>query len=290
MPVFCCVSCCFSLHNPTEGLRFDQPKECHMNESVKIGISSCLLGNKVRYDGGHKLDRLIRDTLGQYFQFLPICPEVECGLPVPRESMRLVGDTVATRLVTVRTGVDHTERMLTWAHERIKELEKENLCGFIFKNNSPSSGMAQVKIYNIEGKVQHKGSGLFARAFMTHFPNLPVEDEGRLHDPKIRENFIERIFALGRWRILLAGRQDLGRLMSFHTREKLLLMAHSPQHYRRLGKLVASGRQVAHGELYSTYERLFLDALRLKTTQAKNINVLQHILGYFKNQLRCADS
>ena len=179
-----------------------------MNESIKIGISACLLGEKVRYDGGHKLDCYIRDTLGQYFQFVPVCPEVECGLPVPRESMRLVGDIATPRLITTRTGVDHTECMLAWATKRVRELEKEDLCGFIFKKGSPSSGMARVKIYNTKGNVQHVGSGLFARAFMAHFPRLPVEDEGRLHDPKLRENFIERIFALRRWRMLLSGHEQ----------------------------------------------------------------------------------
>ncbi len=256
-----------------------------MKTSIKIGISSCLLGNKVRYDGGHKLDRYIRDTLGQYFQFVPVCPEVECGLPVPRESMRLVGDIDSPRLMTTRTGTDHTQRMLTWAANRVQELEKEDLCGFIFKKDSPSSGMLRVKIYNTRGMVERKGSGIFAKAFMTHFPRLPVEDEGRLHDPRLRENFIERIFALRRWRSLLTAPVKVGRLVKFHASEKLLILAHSPQHYRQMGKLVAAGKQMAPGVLYDAYERLFLAALLLKTTPAKNINVLQHILGYFKKQL-----
>jgi uncharacterized protein YbgA (DUF1722 family)/uncharacterized protein YbbK (DUF523 family) len=256
-----------------------------MKEPIKIGISSCLLGHKVRYDGGHRLDRYIRDTLGQYFQFVPVCPEVECGLPVPRESMRLVGGIDSPRLLTTRSGIDYTERMLAWAANRIRELEKEDLCGFIFKKDSPSSGMLRVKIYNSKGTAERKGSGLFAKAFMAHFPRLPVEDEGRLHDPKLRENFIERIFALRRWRSLLVEPRKMGRLVSFHSNEKLLLLAHSPQHYRQMGKLVAAGKQMPSGVLYDTYERLFMAALSLKTTPAKNINVLQHILGYFKNQL-----
>ena len=265
--------------------QFEAEKEEPMNITIKIGISSCLLGNKVRYDGGHKLDRYIRDTLGQYFQFVPVCPEVECGLPVPRESMRLVGDMDSPRLMTTRTGVDHTRRMLTWAANRVQELEKEDLCGFIFKKDSPSSGMLRVKIYNTKGMAERKGSGLFAKAFMAHFPRLPVEDEGRLHDPRLRENFIERIFALRRWRSLLAGPWKTGRLVMFHSNEKLLILAHSPQHYRQMGKLVADGGQMAPGALYDAYERLFMAALMLKTTPSKNVNVLQHILGYFKHQL-----
>jgi len=256
-----------------------------MEAAIKIGISSCLLGNKVRYDGGHKLDRYIRDTLGQYFQFIPVCPEVECGLPVPRESMRLVGDIASPRLMTTRTAADHTQRMLSWAASRVQDLEKEDLCGFIFKKDSPSSGMQRVKIYNTKGMAERKGSGIFAQAFMAHFPRLPVEDEGRLHDPKLRENFIERIFALRRWRSLLAEPRKMGRLVTFHAGEKLLILAHSPQHYRQMGKLVAAGKQMAPDVLYDAYERLFMAALLLKTTPAKHINVLQHILGYFKKQL-----
>jgi uncharacterized protein YbgA (DUF1722 family)/uncharacterized protein YbbK (DUF523 family) len=260
-------------------------REYSMDASIKIGISSCLLGQNVRYDGGHKLDCYIRDTLGRYFQFVPVCPEVECGLPVPRESMRLTGDCHAPRLVTTRSGIDHTQRMRAWAARRVRELEKENLCGFIFKKDSPSSGMARVKIYNAHGTAKRVGSGLFAKAFMEQYPRIPVEDEGRLHDPKLRENFIERIFALRRWRTLLAEPKSPGRLVKFHTHEKLLLMAHSPKEYRRMGKLVAEGRQVPAEALYDAYEQLLMAALRLNASRAKHINALQHILGYFKKQL-----
>lgn len=256
-----------------------------MDNRIIIGISSCLLGNNVRYDGGHKLDRYIRDTLGQYFDFISICPEVECGLPVPRESMRLVGNSDNPKLVTTRTGIDHTLRMKSWAQKRVKSLEKEGLCGFIFKKDSPSSGMQRVKVYTQKGMPQRKGIGLFAKAFKDHFPRIPVEDEGRLHDPKLRENFIERIFALNRWRKLLAQRKGMGPLVDFHTREKLLLLSHSPNHFRRMGKLVAQGKAVPINNLYETYENAFLEALSLKTTPAKNVNVLQHILGYFNKQL-----
>jgi len=256
-----------------------------MSEKIKIGISSCLLGHNVRYDGGHKLDHFLRDTLGQYVDFLPVCPEASCGLGIPRESMRLVGAADAPRLVTTRTGIDHTDRMKAWASGFLHELEKENLCGFIFKKDSPSSGLQRVKVYDSEGRPFKKGSGIFARAFTEYFPRIPVEEEGRLHDPKLRENFIESIFALKRWRTLLADGKRLGRLVAFHTREKLMLLAHSPLLYRELGVLVAKGKHKPIGVLYDEYERLFLKALQLKTTPAKQINVLQHILGYFKKQL-----
>jgi uncharacterized protein YbbK (DUF523 family) len=169
-------------------------------EKIKIGISSCLLGKNVRYDGGHKLDRYITDTLGKYFEWLSVCPEVEYGLSVPRESMRLVGDPEAPRLITGKTGIDHTEGMLKWTENKLREIEKEELCGFIFKSRSPSSGIAGVTVYTSAGMPSRKGSGIFAGAFMRHFPLIPVIDEGRLHDPALRENFIERIFIFKKWK------------------------------------------------------------------------------------------
>lgn len=239
----------------------------------------------MRYDGGHKLDRFLRDTLGQYVEFVPVCPEAECGLPVPREAMRLVGDVDAPRLVTIRTGTDHTARMIAWVEKRLHELAKVDLCGFIFKKNSPSSGLMRVKVYNTAGRPVPKGRGLFAGAFHKRFPLIPVEEEGRLHDPGIRENFIERIFALKRWRTCLASGLSLGRLVDFHSREKLLLLSHSTEYYRRMGRLVAQGRQRAGADLHREYEGMFMAALALKATRAKNVNVLQHILGYFKKRL-----
>ncbi len=172
-------------------------------QPIKIGISSCLLGNRVRYDGGLQQDHYITDTLGKFFDFVPVCPEVECGMPVPREPMRLVGDPKNPRLITIKTKIDHTERMHTWAAGRVSELEAENLHGFIFKAKSPSSGMERVKVYDTNNVPQNIGVGLFARAFMDHFPLLPVEEDGRLRDIFLRENFIERIFIYKRWRDLL---------------------------------------------------------------------------------------
>ncbi len=256
-----------------------------MNEKIKLGISSCLLGNKVRYDGGHKLDHFLTDTLGSYVTFVPVCPEVECGLPVPREPMRLVGDPNKPKLITTRTGIDHTPRMNAWAQKRIDQLAKERLCGFIFKKGSPSSGMLRVKVYNEKGMPSNTGSGLFAKAFMDSFPLIPTEEEGRLHDPKLRENFVERIFALQRWRAAIAKSKKMGRLVDFHSREKLLLMSHSPKHYRAMGKLVAEGKQMAPDALFEAYEKLFMEALALHATPAKHTNVLQHIMGYFKKNL-----
>ncbi|CAG0973028.1 hypothetical protein GEOBC_01383 [Geobacteraceae bacterium] len=251
---------------------------------IKIGVSSCLLGEKVRYDGGHKHDRYITDTLGRFFRFVPVCPEVGCGLPVPREAMRLERDGEGVRLVTNKTHVDHTDRMLSWCAKRVTELEREDLCGFIFKKDSPSSGLFNVKVYST-GMPAKVGRGLFARAVTEHFPLLPVEEEGRLHDMGLRENFIERVFAYRRWKDLLKGGKTVGRLVEFHTAHKLLIMAHSPAIYREMGKLVAHGKEMPRDELFHRYQELFLKALALHATVRKNTNVLQHIAGYFKKEL-----
>jgi uncharacterized protein YbbK (DUF523 family) len=167
-------------------------------KKIRIGISACLLGRNVRYDGGHKHDRYITDTLGRWFEWVPVCPEVEYGLPVPREAMRLVGDPANPRLVTIRSRIDHTDGMLAWAQKRLGELEAEDLCGFIFKSRSPSCGMAAVKVYGEDGMYSEKGVGLFAGAFMKRFPRLPVEEDGHLNDPLIHQDFIERISAYRR--------------------------------------------------------------------------------------------
>ena len=254
-------------------------------EKIKLGISTCLLGEPVRFDGGHKWDRFLTDTLGQYVEYVPVCPEVECGLGIPREPLRLVGDWQNPRLITIRTKQDHTDRMKAWAKRKILELEKEALCGFIFKSGSPSSGMERVKVYDQNGVPAKRGTGIFARAFIDHFPLLPVEDEGRLNDPHIRENFIERIFVLKRWREVLREKPTRGKLVDFHTRNKLLLLSHSPNHYQQMGRWVAQGKEVPLKELYDRYQNLFLEALKLRATSKKNANVLQHMMGYFKDQL-----
>lgn len=249
---------------------------------IKIGISSCLLGNPVRYDGGHQHDRYITGTLGNFFEFCPVCPEVECGLPVPRETMRLVGDPADPRLVTTRSNIDHTEKMKNWAAARVKELEKEDLLGFIFKNKSPSSGMERVKVYGENKIPSNTGVGMFARAFMDHFPLLPVEEDGRLHDIRLRENFIERIFIYKRWRDLVASKKTRGKLVQFHTGHKLLIMAHSVEHYRSLGRLVAHGTEKDSKDIYTEYLEILTEALKRKCTVKKHVNVLQHMMGYFK--------
>lgn len=253
---------------------------------VRLGISKCLLGEPVRYDGGHKLDRFLRDTVGQFVQWVPVCPEVECGLPVPRQAMHLTGSRENPRLVTVRSGHDLSGQMRAWIPQKIRELESEQLCGFIFKTGSPSSGMRNIKIYDENtGMVRHYGEGLFARAFMDRFTLIPVEDEGRLHDMGLRENFIERVFVMARWIHYVNTDGSLKGLIDFHTDHKLLIMAHSPEMLKRLGNLAASGEKGNQDRLKSEYITVLMEALKQKATAGKNTNALQHCMGYFKNSL-----
>lgn len=256
-----------------------------MSERIPVGISRCLLGDNVRYDGGHKLDRFLRDTLGQYVEWVPVCPEVECGLSIPREAMHLEGDPENPRLVTIRTKTDHTARMKEWAAKRLEELAGKGLIGFVFKSDSPSSGMKAVKVYNENGQNPRKtGVGIFAREFMKRFPHLPVEEEGRLHDPGLRENFIERLFVFKRWQDFLA-KPSRGGLIDFHTDHKLLVMAHSPKTLTELGRLVAAAKGTPPAQLYQSYLTVLMQGLEQLATVKKNTNVLQHIAGYFKKTL-----
>lgn len=256
-----------------------------MEQEIKIGVSSCLLGKEVRYNGGHSHDRYITGTLSGYFSFVDVCPEVEAGFGIPRETLRLVGDPDSPRLLTTKTKKDFTDKMMNWAKRRVLELEKEDLCGFIFKKGSPSSGMERVRVYTEKGMPSNRGSGMFARIFMRHFPLVPVEEDGRLNDSVLRENFIERIFAFRRWREVASERKSRGNIVAFHTAHKLQLMSHSVKHYREMGKLVAQGKELDLPTLYKKYEALFMQALSLKATVKKNVNVLQHIAGHFKKQL-----
>lgn len=254
-------------------------------EKIRVGVSSCLLGHNVRYDGGHKRDVFITDTLGKYFEWVPVCPEVECGLPVPREAMHLAGNADSPRLVTIRTGIDHTERMQAWASKKLGELHRDDLCGFIFKSRSPSSGIGGVKIYTQAGMPYKTGAGIFGGAFIKQFPLTPVIDDGRLNDPKLRENFIEKIFVYKRWKDNLHGRPSVSALVKFHTDHKLLVLSHSPKHLNDLGRLVADAKKYPLSELLQRYIATLWDGLRLLSTVKKNTNVLMHIMGYFKKRL-----
>ena len=252
---------------------------------IRLGISTCLLGENVRYDGGHKLDRFLVDTLGKYVEWVPVCPEVEIGLPVPRESLRLVGDPEAPRLVTLKSGQDYTERMQTWARDRLEQLAETGIHGFVFKRGSPSSGLYRVKVYTEEGMPSRTGTGIFPREVMKRFPLLPLEEEGRLHDMHLRENFIDRVFAYYRWTNLLDGDPTPGGLVRFHTTHKMTLMAHSPSHYQEMGRLVAQAGSLGWEELAAQYGQLLMEGLSVMTSPGKHANVLQHVMGFLKDEL-----
>jgi uncharacterized protein YbgA (DUF1722 family)/uncharacterized protein YbbK (DUF523 family) len=253
-------------------------------EKIKIGVSSCLIGEKVRYDGTHKLDPYITRTLGQYFDFVPVCPEVEYGLSVPRETLRLIGDPASPRLVTTRTGIDHTAGMERWAQGRLDELKREALSGFIFKSRSPSSGLKGVRVYTSSGAATARGSGIFAAAFTRENPLMPVIDEGRLHDPDLRATFLDSVVAYRRWQEFLGKGGTTRDLVALHTDLKLLVLAHSPKHYTMLGRFVAGAGSRAQAGSHE-YGRLLMEGLRLQATRSKNTNVLLHAMGYFKKRL-----
>lgn len=262
-----------------------------MNTSskLKIGISACLLGEKVRFDGGHKEDRYLTRTLSYYVEWVPVCPEVEMGLPVPRENLRLVVGEEGIRLVGGKSKQDFTEQMQSWAQERLAQLSSEHLHGYILKRSSPSCGMERVRVYDTNSVPQKNGVGIYARMLMERYPLLPVEEEGRLNDSILLENFIERIFAYYRLQDFLKNQPTKGKLVNFHTAYKLTLMAHSPTNAVKLGRLVARMTEKEFDTMLLEYAELFMHTLRRKATPKKHANVLQHVLGYFKKLLDSDD-
>lgn len=252
---------------------------------LRLGISRCLLGDEVRFDGGHKRDNFLTDVLGPYVEWVPVCPEVEAGLGTPREAMRLVGDPAHPRLLTIKSGRDHTRALEKMTAGRLAELGNLDLSGYVFKRGSPSCGVERVRVYTEHAMPSHSGVGLFARAFIEQFPLIPVEEEGRLCDAPLRENFIERVFCYRRYQDLLQNGVTRQAVVRFHTIHKYLLLAHSAQHYQDLGRLVGQAEHHRPKELALKYGELFMKALAVKATVRKHVNVLQHILGYFKTQL-----
>lgn len=254
--------------------------------TVRVGISACLLGQEVRYDGGHKRDVFLTEEFGRFVEWVPVCPEVEAGFGTPREAMHLRRSSGELRLVTVKTDRDVTASMDRLIRRRVPALDAEQLCGYVLKKNSPSCGLERVKVYDRNGgSLQATGRGLFATALIARYPLLPVEEEGRLSDPRLRENFIERVFAYSRLQNLFRERWSAGSLVQFHTAHKLILMAHSPEAYRRLGVRVAAAGQLTRAELQRRYSQEFMGALAVIATPRRHSNVLQHMAGYFKKLL-----
>jgi uncharacterized protein YbgA (DUF1722 family)/uncharacterized protein YbbK (DUF523 family) len=255
----------------------------------RLGISACLLGREVRWDGGHRRDPFLTETLGRFVEWVAVCPEVEAGLGTPREPIRLEGTASAPRLMGPRSRSDFTARMARFARRRADELAALDLSGYVLKKDSPSCGMERVRLHGEKGPPSRRGIGVFARALMDSLPLLPLEEEGRLHDPGLRENFIERVFAYDRWKRFVAKRPTRGGLVAFHTAHKLLLLAHDPAAYRRLGRLVADAKARPLRALLDEYGEAFMAALRRPATPARHANVLEHMLGYVSDALTAGE-
>ncbi len=261
--------------------------EASAEERPRLGISACLLGDEVRFDGGHKRDPFLTGILSPHVEWVRVCPEVEVGMGTPREPVRLVRSRDGrVRMLTVNTGLDHTRNMTAWARGRLRELAAERLSGYVLKKNSPSCGMERVKIAGADGSAEPDGRGLFADALMKFFPNLPVEDEGRLSDPRLRENFIERVFAYQRLRRLFDGKWTRAALREFHQAQRLTLQSHSGVAYDALGRVIASpgGRPQVRQE----YERGFMQALAVPSNPSRHTAVLRQIAGHLQKRIDAA--
>jgi uncharacterized protein YbgA (DUF1722 family)/uncharacterized protein YbbK (DUF523 family) len=252
---------------------------------ARIGISLCLLGEEVRHDGGHKRDRYATDVLSAYFEWVPVCPEVEVGMGTPREPIRLVGGKDGVRLVGVDSERDWTEQMAEFSQRRVEALAAQKIHGFILKKNSPSCGMERVRLYNDKGMPSRDGVGAFARVLLETLPNLPVEEEGRLNDAPLRENFITRVYTYRRWTALLEEGLTPGKLVDFHTCHKLLLLAHNPGRYYKMGPLVAEAGKRNLGDLATAYEEHLMAALAKPAAVRRQVNTLHHLCGFLKKEL-----
>ncbi|MBD3225139.1 MAG: DUF1722 domain-containing protein [Caldithrix sp.] len=252
---------------------------------IKVGISTCLLGMAVRFDGGHKHDSYLTQTLGRYFDWVSVCPEVDMGMSIPRENIRLVGEVDDPRLKAPKSGTDYTDQMKNWTKAKLHEFENMDLHGYILKKDSPSCGMERVRVYDENNVPKRQGIGVFARALLDKFPLLPIEEEGRLKDARLRENFIERIFAHYRLQELLRSNPSNGDIVEFHTRHKLTLMAHHQKTYNELGRMTANIKDYDRYTFFNQYNAKFMAALKRKATIRTHTNVLHHIMGFFKKHI-----
>lgn len=254
---------------------------------LKLGISSCLLGQKVRYDGGHKRDRFLTDLLGEYVDWVPVCPEIEIGLGTPRPTIRLQADARGlVHLVMPSSGQDLTETMRSYAVDRVDALAKHDLSGYVLKKDSPSCGLERVKVYDVNDVPARTGIGTYTEVLLTMLPHLPVEDEGRLNDARLRENFISRIFAYRRWQGLVQAGLNRRALMEFHAAHKYQLMSHNQAGMRRLGKLLGSSTPRSSPErLAAEYLDGFTDVMRRVPTRRNHANALHHAAGHVSDLL-----
>jgi uncharacterized protein YbgA (DUF1722 family)/uncharacterized protein YbbK (DUF523 family) len=265
----------------------DRPAPWQASQStpaIRVGISACLLGNEVRFDGGHKRSRFITDVLSAHFEFVPFCPEVAIGMGIPRQPVRLVGDARNPEAVGVKTPeLNVTQPLRDYGRKVASRIG--DLCGFIFKKDSPSCGMARVRLYNNKGMAERIATGVFAKEIMAAHPLLPVEEEGRLNDADLRDSFITRVYVTARWRALVNAGMTKSALLEFHAGHKFLLLAHSTVVYRRLGRLLAGLDGPRLDDIAAAYITQLLQALRQPATRKRHANVLQHLLGYLKQDL-----
>ena len=262
--------------------------EAVMLEKVQVGVSSCLLGEEVRFDGGHKRDAYLTGTLASYFDFVPFCPEAAVGLGIPRQPIRLVRRGVSVRAVGVKTPeLDPTDQLAAYAEATTGQLS--HISGYIFKKASPSCGMERVKVYNEKGMPEQNGVGIYAGVLMQRLPLLPVEEEGRLGDAVLRENFIERVFVYHRWQQMMRDGLTASELVDFHSDHKYLILAHDQEAYRQLGRLVADAGKGDLERLAADYAALLMQTLKRPATTRQHVNVLQHLLGYLKKHLDTLD-
>jgi uncharacterized protein YbgA (DUF1722 family)/uncharacterized protein YbbK (DUF523 family) len=259
--------------------------ETHLGAKPRLGISACLLGQKVRYDGGHKRDYFLTEIFGPFVEWIPVCPELEVGMGVPRDPVRLVGNATEPSMIAERSAKNWTAEMKRFSATRAGELKRLDLSGYVLKKDSPSCGMERVKIYSPKGGATRNGRGLFATALMNELPLMPTEEEGRLNDPVLRENFIERVFVYRRWQEAASRPKSIRALVDFHTAHKFQLLAHSERHYRYLGRLVASAKPTPLGQVYERYGRGIMEALSVAANAKKHANVLDHMTGYFSKEL-----
>ncbi|MCB2224675.1 MAG: DUF523 and DUF1722 domain-containing protein [Actinobacteria bacterium] len=258
-----------------------------MTERLRLGISECLLGRKVRWDGGHKHDRYLTDTLGEWVEWVPTCPEVEIGLGTPRPPIRIVATGKGDRLVVRKTGEDITGRMTAWAEQALEGFA--GVDGFVLKKDSPSCGMERVRRHHGDQQVTRDGRGVFAAALLERYPLLPVEEEGRLNDPGLREHFVARVFAYRRWKDFLATGPSAGALVAFHAANKMALHSHHPGEYRALGRLVAGAGTTGLGALLDEYGTAMMHLLRHRATRKRHTDVLQHLAGHLKKEIDAED-
>ncbi|USD67914.1 DUF523 and DUF1722 domain-containing protein [Vibrio sp. SCSIO 43136] len=256
-----------------------------MENVIKIGVSACVVGHKVRFDSGHKTSAFLSKELSPYVEFMPICPEVAIGMSVPRPTIRLQfkGERIAL-VETKNTDNEHTDKMVAFSDQKARELIDEQLCGYVVCRNSPTCGMEKVKVYS-KHNAEKIGVGLYTQKLIEHMPWLPIEEDGRLTDPYLKENFILRVFALSDFYQTMGDNPTAGKVVAFHSRYKLTLMAHHPESYKELGRLVANLGDVDIDSFINEYRLLFMNALKHRANRKTNTNVLMHLQGYLKNSL-----